>query len=131
MKEVFELLTQWDTPGLECDGQTRVFTTVLQEQSIPHTCMAGTLTHTATNECVPLHFWIELPDGFTADYRARLWLGESDEIPHGIFKKEEYPQVVYSGMAISLPPLPPAVFQALTDTSYWDEIRKLADDNDA
>lgn len=131
MKEVLSLLEQWETRGLECDGQTRVFTTVLQEQNILHTCMVGTLTHTATNERVPVHFWIELPDGFTVDYRARLWLGESDEIPHGIFLKEEYPQVVYSGMAISLPPLPPAVFQALTDTSYWDELSKFADGGDA
>lgn len=120
MKEVLELLDQWDTPGLECDGQTRVFTTVLQEQAIPHTCMAGTLTHTATHDRVPLHFWIELPDGSTVDYRARLWLGDSHEIPHGVFRKEAYPQVVYVGLPIPLDPLPPTLFRALTDSSFWE-----------
>ena len=108
MREVLELLDQWDTPGLECDSQTRVFTTVLQQHNIPHRCMAGTLTHTATNDHVPLHFWIELPDGFTVDYRARLWLGDSHEIPHGVFRKEAYAQIIYAGLPISLEPLPPA-----------------------
>ena len=120
MNELLELLDQWETPGLACGSQTRVFTTILQAHNIPHTCMAGTIIHTATNERIPLHFWIELPDGATVDYCARLRLGRSHEIPHGVFRKEAYPQIVYAGLPIPLEPLSPPLLKALTNSPFWE-----------
>ena len=88
-----ELIAKYEACALECDGLTRVITTVLQENSIPHTCMTGTLTFTGTNEGTPLHFWIDLPDGQRIDYRARMWLGDRPDVPHGIFNPVDFPGV--------------------------------------
>lgn len=118
MHELLDLLKQWDTPGLECDGQTRVFSTVLHERGIAHTCMFGKLTY--HGEDLPtVHFWIELPDGVRVDFRAQMWLGDHQDVPHGIFKKADYPNVVYTGMSVNLEPLSPAVFKFLTSSENW------------
>lgn len=109
-----ELIAKYEACNLECDGLTRVLTTVLQEHSIPHTCMAGTLTLTGTNTGAPLHFWIDLPDGQRIDYRARMWLGISPDVPHGIFNPTDFPGVTYKGHSIALEPLPPKLFAVLT-----------------
>jgi hypothetical protein len=40
---------------------------------------------------IPLHFWIELPDGSVVDYKSRMWLGKNAQ--QGVFKpnkKTEY-----------------------------------------
>jgi hypothetical protein len=109
-----ELLEKYDACGLECDGLTRVLTTVLQEHSIPHVCVVGTLTYTGTNEGAPVHFWIDLPSGERIDYRARMWLGERPDVPHGIFDPADFPGVTYQGHPIPLEPLAPALFAVLT-----------------
>jgi hypothetical protein len=68
MAAIHEILSKYDACKLECDGLTRVITTVLEKEGIEHTCMVGSLTHTLRNEAVPLHFWVELADG-RQDYR--------------------------------------------------------------
>lgn len=109
-----ELLEPYVTPSLECDGLTRVFTTLLQERDIPHTCMTGTVTFTGTNEGAPVHFWIDLPDGQRVDYRTRMWLGDQPDVPHGIFNPADFPGVTYNGHSLALEPLSPALFAVLT-----------------
>jgi hypothetical protein len=109
-----ELITKYEACNLQCDGLTRVITTVLQENNIPHTCMAGALTLTGTNTGAPVHFWIDLPDGQRIDYRARMWLGDRLEIPHGIFNPADFPAATYEGHSVQLEPLPPKVFAILT-----------------
>jgi len=76
--------------------------------------MAGTLTLTGTNTGAPVHFWIDLPNGQRIDYRARMWLGDHPEIPHGIFNPADFPSVTYKGHTVPLEPLPPTVFAILT-----------------
>ena len=109
-----ELIAKYEACNLECDGLTRVLTTVLQENNIPHTCMVGTLTITGTNEGTPLHFWIDLPDLKRIDYRARMWIGSNPDVPHGIFNPADFPSVTYKGHAIALEPLSPKLFAVLT-----------------
>jgi hypothetical protein len=109
-----ELIAKYVDCALECDGLTRVITTVLKEHSIPHTCMVGTLTLTGTNTGAPVHFWIDLPDGQRVDYRARMWLGERPDVPHGIFNPADFPGVTYKGEAVPLEPLSPTLFAVLT-----------------
>lgn len=41
-----ELLSQYDSCPLECDGLTRVLHTVLEREGIEHTCFVGTVTDT-------------------------------------------------------------------------------------
>lgn len=94
-----ELFANYATCALECDGLPCVITTMLQEHNIPHTCMVETLTFTGTNKGSPIHFWINLPDGQRIDYRARMWLGERPDVPHGIFNPADFPGATYKGEA--------------------------------
>ena len=66
-----------------------------------------------------IHFWIELEDDeYIIDYRARMWMGDKEEIPHGIFKREAYPNADWydTGNSTELP-VSKLYFQILT-TNY-------------
>jgi len=75
------LLDKYYRPGLECDGQTRVFHTILTNYGVPHTVYIGSISDGRTT--VSPHFWI-VWNGKIVDYQARRWLGKSAH--HGIFK---------------------------------------------
>jgi hypothetical protein len=109
-----ELLAPYDPLPLECDGLTRVLATVLAREGIAHRCYMGSVVDSRTQNGSRLHFWIELPDGRTIDYRARMSMGETEDIPHGIFNKSDYPHIFYFGHNITLEPLSPILFEALT-----------------
>ena len=119
-----ELLDQYDECPLECDGLTRVLTTVLTQEGIGHTCFVGSVVNTRTNTGSNLHLWVELADGWTVDYRARMWMGESKDIPHGIFNKADYPDVWYLGQETIITPLSPALFEALTMKNPFEDFFK-------
>ena len=119
-----ELLDQYDQLPLECDGLTRVLTTVLTNEGIAHACFMGSVVDSRTHKGSHLHFWIELPNGQTVDYRARMWMGETEGIPHGIFNKADYPHVLYTGHKVHLEPLSPSLFEALTMKNPFEDFFK-------
>lgn len=98
-KEVIEdgakLCTQ-----LECDGTVKVLSYLLTENHIPHAVMIGEVEVKGTDTGIPLHYWIELQDGFTVDYKAQMWLDEN--APNGIFKHSSYPDYIYKGQKINM-----------------------------
>lgn len=108
---IHQLLDRYDSTQTECDGLTQICSTILNKHDIPHQPMAGTLTFEGYT--IPIHLWINLPIGFTIDYRARMWLGNDETIPHGIFKPLDYPNVIYEGEPIELEPLSQIVFDVL------------------
>jgi len=109
-----ELLSLYDSCKLECDGLTRVLHTVLSQEGIEHSCLIGSLVLIESHKGSPLHFWIVLPDGSYIDYRARMWLGDRADVPHGIFNPVDYPKVAYSGSSMELDILSPSLFAVLT-----------------
>lgn len=109
-----ELTSRYEHCALECDGLTRVLHTVLSQEGIEHTCMVGSVVLTESNTGSVLHFWIVLPNGDYIDYRARMWLGDRADVPHGIFNPVDYPKVTYSGSPVQLEILSPSVFTILT-----------------
>ncbi|SRR5579884_921080 len=116
VKELESLLDAYQYCALECDGLSKVFTTLLHEQAIAHTVYMGALTHRASGAS-QVHVWIELETGEgwrTIDYRARYWLGESEEVPHGIFRQDDYQAVAYTGEPGQLAPLSAAHFAFFT-----------------
>ena len=88
---------------LECDGLTRVVSHILSSRGVLHRTMVGSLYHASCKRVVEPHFWIEIDDCIL-DYRARMWLGSTGTVPHGLFDPEDY-EVAYQGdevdMAIS------------------------------
>lgn len=108
-----ELFAEYANCPLECDGLTRVLHTVLHREGIEHSCMVGSFTNTDRNKGAPLHFWIALPDGRFIDFRASMWLGDSPDIPHGVFDPANFPHVVYRGHVLNLELLTQNVFDVL------------------
>lgn len=107
------LLDPYDSlQHLECDGLTQVFHRVLSDQKIQHTVYVGEVTHKSSDRTIPLHFWIEVGD-LRVDYRLRMWLGETSDIPHGVFYKDAEKRVSYLGESVDLPLLPLAIVQIL------------------
>lgn len=92
---------------------TRVLHTILEKQEIPHAVWIGTIKHLPTDTTFTPHFWITVGDVFV-DYRAKMWLGDTADIPHGIFTLNEFPAVAYEGDEIKLLPLSDQLFKALT-----------------
>ncbi|RUS92944.1 hypothetical protein DSM107003_46910 [Trichormus variabilis SAG 1403-4b] len=73
--------------------------------------MIGVLS--LNNQEIEPHFWIDLPNGERIDYRAKMWLiGEN--LPHGIFQPQDFPDVIYTGEPIELDILLPELFIMLT-----------------
>lgn len=112
-----KLLGPYDGCALECDGLTRVLSTVLTQNGISHQVFMGSLSGPG-GKPVPLHFWVEFPDlqaGLCCDYRARMWLrGDPGVIPHGVFSRDDYPAVSYRGEPIEMEPLDESLFVILT-----------------
>lgn len=77
---------------LECDGLTRVASYILTSERIEHRTMAGSLYQPDSKQVVEPHFWIEIDDCIL-DFRARMWLGEADTVPNGLFDPESYPSI--------------------------------------
>src|SRR5947207_4231395 len=74
--ELRDLLDVYSYCPLECDGLTRVLTTLLQRQNIAHTVYTGTVAHRVSSACI-VHMWIEVctDEGRRViDYRAQQWL---------------------------------------------------------
>lgn len=99
-------LSMLDPCEVECEGMTSLVSYVLEREGILHTRMVGAAIHKGTHETVLPHCWIELPEiGRVIDFRLRMWLGDDDEIPHGVFMKDneiiEYRGDVHRTLSIS------------------------------
>lgn len=84
-EELGMLLAALDDSPLECDGLTHAVSFVLHEAGIKHYCAMGFVKDADTGNCVAPHVWIELTDGWIVDFRLRMWLGDEDRVPHGVF----------------------------------------------
>ena len=118
-EQILTGLDQYDGCRLECDGLTRVLSYILTTAGIEHCVMMGEIVDTKTGQRFSPHFWITLPDRRHIDYRARMWLGEAEHIPHGIFDPADY-RVAYNGEAIqfdNLEQIAPLLMQLDCDDS--------------
>lgn len=111
--ELFQLLTPFIDAPVGCDGFTRLAHTALSNAGIEHTCMMGRVVSLDSKARSPIHFWIELEDGRLIDYRARMWLGDCQNVPHGVFQPFHFKSWVYRGEVIDLPVLHPVMANIL------------------
>jgi hypothetical protein len=116
-KDLQEILGQFDTCALECDGMTFVLSALLESLGQPHQRMIGSVRSSIDDAVVSPHCWILLSDGMVVDYRLRMWLGQDAAIPHGVFAADQS-AVVYTGQK-SHARMPPAqVIDMLSDGRY-------------
>lgn len=111
--ELHQLLVPFIDAPVECDGFTRLAHTALSNAGIEHTCMMGRVVSLDGKTRSPIHFWIELEDGRLIDYRARMWLGDCKNVPHGVFQPVHFKSWVYQGEVIDLPVLHPVMANIL------------------
>lgn len=74
-----------DACDLECDGLTFALGHALERAGIRHRRMVGYVSWYPGKELVVPHCWIELGGGYVIDFRLRMWLGNNENVPHGIF----------------------------------------------
>lgn len=85
---------------IDSDCMTFVISSILSKHHIFHQCRIGYVEDQATRMITSTHCWIELEQGWCIDLRLRQWLGDEDEIPHGVFQPFDYPRVRYQGTAL-------------------------------
>lgn len=91
----------YDYQWLECDGMTRVVDYLLATAGIEHRCFIGRVENTDTAEAMSPHFWVEM-EAITVDFALRRWFGNRPDIPHGVFRRADYPNLHYEGEEIEL-----------------------------
>ncbi|MBA1280409.1 hypothetical protein [Stutzerimonas stutzeri] len=116
LAELRHLLDSLDTASVECDGMTRLVCTVLTKAGIEHQAYVGSVR--IGDAAIPYHFWVEVGE-LLVDYRARMWMGSSPDIPHGIVPKREVGNF-YTGDPVEMPALPDAIFALLA--APWPDV---------
>jgi len=91
-KNIERLILKYTKLPLECDGLTKVISYILTKHNIKHIVCIGNLI--IDNKSI-LHYWIELPNKDIIDYRARMWFGNNNTIPNGIFNPTKYKNAKY------------------------------------
>ena len=111
--DVLEKLGRYSCLGLECDGMTRIVTHLLTKAEVPHKVKCGVIFK-GEERVIPFHYWVVLPDQRIIDYKARMWLGNKPEVPHGIFSPKEFPEYRYVGRTTPMS-VSPFMFGILTE----------------
>ncbi|MDH6674341.1 hypothetical protein M2277_005033 [Paenibacillus sp. LBL] len=126
MKTLSEILSPLDSViELECDGMTRLISGILQDAGVVHFISTGYVE--LNGRTVAPHYWITLKDGSYIDYRLRMWLGESDDIPHGLFDSVDY-NVTYVSDIIRRPDSSDSAIAELLAFTTGVDIKKYAQD---
>jgi hypothetical protein len=116
---------------LECDGLTNVLHFYLTQAGIRHRVLEGRVELTQGQDAITWHRWISVgtQEGpGLVDYRARMWLGRHEYVPHGAFLEGAYPGVTYQGEEIEPLPLSEGIILALIAQPIppqWKELYQL------
>ena len=86
--------------GIPCDEMTCVTSALLSRAGIEHTVGVGGILYRPIDRNVAPHLWINLADGWRVDYRAQMWLGDREGVPHGVFWPSDWPQVHHDGPTV-------------------------------
>lgn len=115
------LLALDDAP-VECDGMTYALSLLLTDAGIPHHAYCGYVRDSRRQAVVSPHCWIALDSGDILDLRLRMWLGDHDEIPHGVVLVRDQAWLEYRGHRIDGAPLSRSILSVMTD-GRSDQVR--------
>lgn len=111
-------LLQLEDARIDSDGMTFVISKLLRDQGVFHQCRTGYAEDRLSRMSTSPHCWIDLEHGWCIDLRLRPWLGDEDDLPHGVFRPSDYPRVRYRGSALLVPALDQEDLTAMTDGAY-------------
>lgn len=111
-------LLQLEEANTDSNCMTSVISNALSEQGIFHQCRIGYAEDRMTQMTTAPHCWIELEQGWCIDLRLRQWLGDEDDLPHGVFQQSNYPRVRYQGTAWMISSLDTEDLRAMTNDAY-------------
>ncbi|CAM5563377.1 hypothetical protein [Eoetvoesiella caeni] len=114
LAELESCLLHLDDCNLECDGMTLAISYSLKQAGIAHQRMVGHAEWKRGGQVVYPHCWIELDSETVIDFRLRMWLGDFDILPHGVFRLRES-GISYSGQVQSRALPTKAVLNVMTD----------------
>ena len=97
---------------------TFVISNALSERGIFHQCRIGYAEDRLSRMTTAPHCWVELEQGWCIDIRLRQWLGDEDDLPHGVFQPSNYPRVRYQGSAWLILHLGAGDLRAMTNDAY-------------
>lgn len=100
--------------AVECDGMTWLISYALRAAGVDFAVMQGYVQHQYMGLVAP-HYWIEMPLGYVIDLRLRLWFGDEDEVPHGIFHPDCHEAFKYVGTRVDGLQLSEALASCLSD----------------
>ena len=100
------------------DCMTFVISKILDDRGVFHQCRVGYAEDRLSRMTTAPHCWIELEQGWCIDLRLRQWLGDEDDLPHGVFQPTNYPRVRYQGTALVVPHLDVEDLRAMTNDAY-------------
>lgn len=84
-EELDLILSELDDAPLQCNGVSFAVSAALNRAGILHRIYLGHVQDKNTRSIVTPHLWVALDDGWVIDYRLRMWLGDEDSVPHGVF----------------------------------------------
>ena len=87
-RKITHIIKKYYRPKLDCDGQSRMFSWLLQQEGIKHTVNVGAVAWKG-NIFQP-HYWIVFPDSdYILDCKVRKWSNwlnaDPQELPNGLF----------------------------------------------
>lgn len=117
-----DALERWlkplDEAALECDGFSRAASGLLQREGVPHRMFIGTLGVEDVGH-IGWHMYLQLPCGAVCDFRARIWLGADEAVPHGLFVPP--PHAHYTPeVELAVAPISAVLFTVLTGQQLAD-----------
>ncbi|MBM94311.1 MAG: hypothetical protein CMI09_00440 [Oceanospirillaceae bacterium] len=113
-ENLIQILSDIVDAPVECDGFARLAHSRLTSAGIDHRVMRGVLVSCDNpNRGISPHFWLELDSGLVIDYRARMWLGPHQEVPHGVFTPDAFSHWRYEGEEVLIGETPEWVLEIL------------------
>ena len=95
-----------------------VISNALSERGIFQQCRIGYAEDRLSRMTTVPHCWVELEQGWCIDLRLRQWLGDEDDLPHGVFQPSDYPRARYHGTALLVPRLDVGDLKVMTNDAY-------------
>lgn len=111
-------LLQLEDARIDSDCMTYIVSRILEEHATFHQCRIGYAEDRLSGVITSPHCWIELEQGWCIDLRLRQWLGDEDDLPHGVFQPSDYPRVRYQGAALLTPHFDLEDLMAMTNDTY-------------